>query len=276
MFDTFPNAHDGYGSFGDLDSATVDDTKAFFDRYYASGNATLSVAGDFDVAEATVMIQRHFGDVPARPAPPLPDFDEPGPDGERRDVYTDRLAPLPGVASAWRVPDPIAGFDDYLPYVVLAEVLTDGDAARLRQRLVRRDRVATEVHAYLGFLGDPFDVRDPTEFLIQVHHPGTVAADTALAAVDDELARLAADGLRPGELDRVQAGIAAQLLRELDGVLGRTLALAALEQVHGRAELLLELPGLIGAVTADQVAAAASTLPPDRRAVVELVAAGAR
>jgi predicted Zn-dependent peptidase len=87
---------------------------------------------------------------------------------------------------------------------------------------------------------------------------------------------VAADGLRAGELERVQARIAAQLLRELDGVLGRTLALAALEQVHGRAELLFELPGLVGAVTADQVAAAASTLTPGRRAVVELVAAGAR
>src|SRR3954453_22284071 len=117
MFSTFANAHDGYGSFGDLDSATVEDAVAFFDRYYASGNATLSVAGYFDVAEASAMIKRHFGDVPARPAPPLPDFDEPAPDGERRDVYTDRLAPLPGVACAWRTPDPIADFAGYLPFV---------------------------------------------------------------------------------------------------------------------------------------------------------------
>ena len=49
MFDTFPNAHDGYGSFDDLESATVADAADFFDRYYAAGNAVLSVAGDFDV-----------------------------------------------------------------------------------------------------------------------------------------------------------------------------------------------------------------------------------
>ena len=36
MFDTFPNAHDGYGSFGDLESATVADAADFFERYYAS------------------------------------------------------------------------------------------------------------------------------------------------------------------------------------------------------------------------------------------------
>ena len=35
MFDTFANAHDGYGSFDDLRVATVDDARDFFDRYYA-------------------------------------------------------------------------------------------------------------------------------------------------------------------------------------------------------------------------------------------------
>lgn len=77
MFDTFPNAHDGYGSFDDLESATVDDAADFFRRYYASGNAVLAVSGDVDVAEATALIERHFGDVPARPAPDRPDFAEP-------------------------------------------------------------------------------------------------------------------------------------------------------------------------------------------------------
>ena len=41
MFDTFPNAHDGYGVFDDLESATVADAADFFDRYYAAGNAVL-------------------------------------------------------------------------------------------------------------------------------------------------------------------------------------------------------------------------------------------
>src|SRR5437899_3769684 len=65
VFDTFANAHDGYGSFVDLNAATVSDAEDFFQRYYAAGNATLAVAGDFDVAEATALVARHFDDVPA-------------------------------------------------------------------------------------------------------------------------------------------------------------------------------------------------------------------
>ena len=70
MFDTFPNAHDGYGSFDDLESATVADAADVLQRYYAAGNAVLAVAGDFDVAEATdagrAALRRRAG--PAGPA----------------------------------------------------------------------------------------------------------------------------------------------------------------------------------------------------------------
>jgi predicted Zn-dependent peptidase len=276
LFDTFANSHDGYGSFEDLEAATLDDAWQFFDRYYAPANAVLALAGDFDPAIAVELVERHFGDIPARPAPVRGDFGEPPLTMERRKTVTDQMAPLPAVAIGWRVPDPVRDLPAYLPYVVLAEVLSDGDAARLRQRLVRQDRVATEAYAYLNLLGDPFDVRDPTVLIVQANYPVAVPTDTVLSTVDSELARVASDGLRQGELARVQARMAAQMLREVDGVLARTLALASLEQQHGRAELVMELPGMIGAVTAEQVAAAAGTLTPTNRAVVELIAGGAR
>ena len=271
IFETFPNAHDGYGSFADLESATVQDAQEFFDRYYACGNATLAVAGDFDVAQATVMIQRHFGDVPARPAPALPDFHEADLATEKRDVYTDRLAPLPAVASAWRVPDPIGDFTGYLPYVVLAAVLTDGDASRLVERLVQRDRTVTSVGGYLGFMGDEFQVRNPTALLLQAHMPPGGDADKVLRTIDEELDRLSTGGLAAGELERTQARIATHLLRDTDAVLGRALPMAVLELQRGRPELLNELPKLVGEVTEAQIVAAAAALRPDRRATVEVI-----
>src|SRR5690348_13079142 len=89
MFDTFPNAHDGYGSFVDLESAKIADAQSFFERYYAAGNAVLTVSGDIDVATATRLIEQHFGDVPRRPAPERPSFTEPDLTGERRESYVD-------------------------------------------------------------------------------------------------------------------------------------------------------------------------------------------
>ncbi|MGH8894775.1 MAG: M16 family metallopeptidase, partial [Actinomycetes bacterium] len=194
LFETFPNAHNGYGGFEDLDSATLGDAQDFFDRYYAPGNAVLAVGGDLDPAEAIRLVERHFGDVPARTVPPRPDFDEPSPDGERRAEQVDLQAPSPAVALGWRVPDP-ADLSSYLPYVVLTSALTTGDASRLRRRLVQRDRLATDVASHVGLMEDPFDVRNPTALIVEAHHSGEVDGDRVVSAVDEELARLAADGL---------------------------------------------------------------------------------
>jgi zinc protease len=270
MFDTFPNAHDGYGSFVDLESATVADAQSFFERYYAAGNAVLTVGGDFDVAEATRLVESHFGDVPTRPAPQRPDFDEPDLTSERRSSYVDRLAPLPAVASAWRVPNPVTDFSGYLPYVVLAEVLTDGDASRLVQRLVQRDRAATSVGGYLGMMGEPFETRDPTAIILQYHLPPAGDVDKVLRTTDEELERIATDGLQDGELERTVARMATHLLRDSDAVLSRVLRMAVLEQQRGDAGLINQLPSLLGQVTREQVTAAAALLRPARRATVEV------
>jgi zinc protease len=270
MFDTFPNAHDGYGSFGDLESATVADAQGFFERYYAAGNAVLTVAGDFDVAQATRLIETHFGDVPKRPAPERPDVDEPDLTGERRESYVDRIAPLPALASAWRIPNPLTDFTGYLPYVVLAEVLTDGDASRLVQRIVQRDRTATSIGGYIGFLGEPYEVRDPTALLLQAHLPVGGDVDKVLRTIDEECERIATDGLGEDELARTQARMATHLLRDTDAVLGRALRMAVLELQRGNPGLINDLPRLIGEVTEEQIVHAVSTLRPNRRATVEV------
>jgi predicted Zn-dependent peptidase len=275
MFDTYPNAHDGYGSFDDLEAATVADAAEFFDKYYAAGNAVVAVAGDFDLETAKALAERHFGDVPARPAPVLPDFAEPDLTAERRHSYTDRLAPLPAVASAWRVPDPLTDLAGYLPYVVLSEVLTDGDASRLVERLVLRDRAVTSVGGYIGFMGEPFAVRDPTALLLQAHLPPGGDVEKVLRTVDEEADRLATDGLAPGELARTQARMVTHLLRDTDAVLGRAMQMAVLEVQRGEPGLLNELPRLVGEVTEEQIRAAAASLTIGRRATVEVVAGGA-
>ena len=276
MFDSFPNAHDGYGSFDDLEAATIEDAQSFFDTYYAAGNAVLTVAGDFDVDTARLLVERHFGDIVARPAPRLPSIAEPDLTAPRRDSYTDPRAPLPALAAAWRVPDPVGDPTGYLPYVVLAELLTDGDASRLVERLIQNDRTATSLGGYVGFMGEPFAVLDPTALVFQAHLPPGGDPNAVLATVDEELRRLADDGPAPGELARVKARIAAQVLREDDSIINRALRLGTAAALHGDADVAQRLPRMIGEVTEEQIIAAAATMTPQRRAVVDVIAGGAK
>lgn len=252
LYDSFANAHDGYGSFVDLEAASLGDAQSFFDRYYAPGNAVLVVAGDVDVPQVMGWVEQHFGDIAGRKVAGPPAFTEPPLTSERRGVVHDALAPAPAVAMAWRTPDP-ADLEGYLPHVVLAEVLTDGDAARLNDRLLLRDRIATSVGGYLGVMGDPLDARDPTPLLLEVHHAPEVPVDRVVATIDEELERLATDGLVSGELDRTVARMTARYLRDIDPVLGRVTTMAVLEQQRGRAELINELPALLASVTSESV-----------------------
>jgi zinc protease len=276
MFRTFANAHNGYGSFVDLEAATVDQALSFFDRYYAPGNATLVVAGDLDVDQTREMIERHFGPIPARAVPPLASFAEPVPTEERRGVHHDPLAPLSAVAVAYRVPDPVNQWKDYVASAVLTDLLADGTASRLYQRLVKRDQLASHVGRLLGTFGDPFDVRNPTMLqLLAYYPPGDVAP--ILNALDEEVAAVGAGGATEEEVDRVVTTTTARTIRHLDDIMNRALAAAVLEQQRGRAELVSELPGLLAAVTPDDITRVARQwLQPSSRAVLEVVPGGER
>ncbi len=268
LYDTFPNAHNGYGDFSELEAATVDDCAAFFDVYYAPGNAVLTVSGDFQVDAAVELVHRHFDDVPARPVPTRPSFAEPPPDRERRYRHPDPLAPLPALAIGYRLPDPTAGFDGYLAYEVLCAVLSDGDSSRLEQRLVHTDALVTDIGARCGLFGAPLDARDPDTLNITAMYPSNVDVNRVLDVTDEEIARLAADGPDPDELARITARWAATLFRENDRLVSRTMAIGAFELLHGRAELVAELPAMVVAMGSEQVANAAAALRPDSRAVL--------
>ena len=276
MFDTFANSHNGYGSFVDLEGATIDDAAGFFDRYYAPANAVLGVGGDFDPDHALELVEQHFARVKKRPKPKRPDFGEPVITSERRATTHDQHAPIPAVAIGYRVPNPVGLSSSFLAVVLLAEIMSDGDAARLQQRLVQRDQLATDVSVYVGEFGDPFDERDPTVLTVSAHYPKAGNLEPILAAVDDELERIVADGLRPGELDRIRTRLVATMFRDFDSVLNRTLAFAKFELIFGSAETVLEVPGRLAAVTEADIRAAAGSLRPDNRTVLELIPGGAR
>ena len=269
-FDTFPNAHNGYGDFSELEAATVEDCQDFFRRYYAPGNAVLGISGDVDPDAVLTTVETYFGDIPKRRTPKRQSFAEPPVTSERRGEVIDAHASAPAFAVGWRGPDPAREPEAHLAAVVLAEVLAEGDASRLQQRLLLTDRTAISAEAYLGTFGDPFEQRDPMLFTVSVTHAPGVDGELVLAATQEEIDRVATDGLAGGELERVVARLRAQLLRQRDQTIGRTLALTQFEQQHGRAELLWETDDRVAAVTAEQVRAVAGSLTHVSRSVLSL------
>src|SRR3954468_15385960 len=91
----FAYGHELIGSMTDLNATKTEDVKAFFDLYYAPNNATLTLVGDFDPAEARKLIQQYFGDIPRSKTPPPVNCSTQFNAGERKETVTDDKSTLP-------------------------------------------------------------------------------------------------------------------------------------------------------------------------------------
>ena len=147
----FPEAHPFHhsliGSMEDLDAASLDDIRHFFETYYTPDNAVLTVAGDFDPAHARGLIEKHFGAIPrGRGHPPMGDVAMPKVFGAwKRDVVADDVM-LPRVFMAFL--SPVFGSREYYAASVCAAILGMKKGSRLYQTLVRERQVAAETQAF--------------------------------------------------------------------------------------------------------------------------------
>ena len=251
-FDKWENSHDGYGSFADLDAANLADVEAFFASFYSPGNAVIAIVGDVTPAEVFARIEKYFGAIPARPTPPPPDVAEGLNTAERRRSETDPLARVPAVAIGWKMP--ARGTPDHVPAAVLADVLVNGDASRLYQRLVKGRALLLNLQGGFAWpLGDPWSYNGPTLLtLFGLYNPTTTAA-AITAAIQDEIAAIARDGVPAGELRRAKVKMESDLYSHLELPLNRATQLAILQLFTGHAEEINTLPARIAAVTSEDL-----------------------
>jgi predicted Zn-dependent peptidase len=156
---------------------------------------------------------------------------------------------------------------------MLGAVLADGEAAPLQSELVHRRALATSAWAGPGLMG-PLDGRDPDVFVLGALHAAETQPDRVIDAANGIIGDMARSGPAAEQLQQARARFTASLLSECDSVIARTRNLGLFELRHGRAELVGELPTLVGDVTAEDVAAAAAALDPDRCAVLRVVPGG--
>jgi len=251
-FDKWENAHDGYGSFVDLDKATIEDVKRFHDTYYAPDNAVIAISGDVDPEQVHRLVQKYFGDIPATPLPPRPDVSEPLNTAERFERQTDAHATAPALAIGWKMPGPDS--PDYYPLAVLGALLLDGDASLLYQKMVKERKTMLSISGGFGWpLGDPLTFAGPSLMVaFGIYKPGTPARQNVddIQAVIDGIAR---DGVDPSRLKAVQTKMVADFYKELARNINRADYLAITQKLHGDADLVNRYPQIIQAVTPDDI-----------------------
>jgi len=260
----WPYEHPSIGTMRDLDAAKLDWVRAFHDAYYAPNNAVLSIAGDFDEAEALALVKRYFGD--ARPLPLVPRFEPPTlPEqtSPRSTVVEDAHAKLPALFSAWAVPP--SHEPDHYALVLAAMVLGDGESSRLHRALVRERSLA------IGADAGTSNNRGPDIFEIDVKLASGARIDQVQKLVDSQIGDLARLGPSDEEMKKLKNRIRAQLLLGLQSNLARAQKLAEMELYRGDAGLLnVELDKYLAVTKDDIKRVTAKYLTPARRNLVEV------
>jgi predicted Zn-dependent peptidase/predicted Ser/Thr protein kinase len=193
-FDNFVNQQSGYVSVEELNRATLEDVRKFYQTYYTPSNAGMVLVGDFEAAKARERVEHFFAGVPARPAPPEADVREPGRKAERRETVTEPGSPAPLVLIAWHVP--AATDPDFFALKRLGEVLGGSNAGRMNNTLVKTAGVAAQVVVGLD------SSAGPNLISIQVMMaPGKDPAQV-IPLVDQEIETVAREGVAKDELER--------------------------------------------------------------------------
>lgn len=266
-FQKWENNHDGYGSFEDLESASLADVEAFHRDYYGPNNAVLGIAGDVTPEQAFALAEKYFGAIPARRTPPAPDYREGLNTKEKRIQQSDAHAQVPAIAAAWKMPD--RGSPDQAPMAVLGALLAGGDASRFYQGIVKGRELALNVESLYGLTSE-WEYDGPTLLTVFALYKPTADADTVLKAMDEEIARVAEEGVDAATLARVKTQLLAEWYNGLEAFISRADILAKLQTLWGDANVVNEIPGWIEAVDSGDVRrVAAKYLTAANRTVID-------
>ena len=270
-FNTYPNAHNFYGDFKDLDAATIQDVQTFYEHYYAPNNAVLTVAGDVKPDEVFAAVEKYFGALPRRDVPVRPEVSEQPQTAERRFTEPDKLAHVPALAVGYRMPPRNA--HDAVTGALAGELLHNGEASLLFQALVKDKKVALSVNGGVNWpLGNPFEYNGPTLMASFIVYPSNVTESQLLDGYDSVIARLKAEGPTAGEMERIKTKMKSDWYGQLEIPISRASALSHAALFDGTADAVNQVPAEIDAVTPAEVKAfAAKYLVPANRTIIDRV-----
>ena len=212
----FPKPHPYYecviGDFTDIQLASVEDVRQFFQTWYGPQNASLAIVGDFEPKAARALVERYFGPIPRGPEVRRVDVPQPAIGRLIKETLEDKLAEVPRLILAWKG---VRQYTDEEPAGdVLSDVLGSGRTARLYKRLVFEKHLASGVsasNATLGIAG---------WFQITITAASGHTLDEIRPLVSEILVEVEEEGVTDQEVERAKRNVIANRLRTVERIGG--------------------------------------------------------
>jgi zinc protease len=223
-FTTHPYKHPTIGSMQDLEAASIDDVREFFQTYYVPENAVLTLVGDFDPVQAKQMVAQYLGRVPKAQHPVPRDIPKEPPQTRERRVTVEAPWPLPAVVVAHHIT--YDGNPDSYPLHIASKVLSDGQSSRIYQKLVYDKQLAVAAFGGANLIEDP-----NLFYAVAILQPGHTPEE-AVTALIAELDRLKAEPISDHELQRTKNQFARDYILGRESNQQKALQLAHAAVIH--------------------------------------------
>jgi predicted Zn-dependent peptidase len=217
------------GKHEDVQAATLEDVRRFYQTWYVPANATLVIAGDFDVAAAKQLVQKWFGSFPKTTKPPVRKLPAPTLGKRVRETMRDRFAKLRQISWAWHAPAAYAEGSAELD--ILAAALAS-DTGRLYRRLVVDTKLATSVSAR----NDDMQLAGMFVIAVQLRSDADLAKVEKI--VEEELDKVRTAAISQREFDRVVINREAGFVWGLQDLLSRAETLQRYNHFVGRPDFI--------------------------------------
>lgn len=206
------------GELVDLQNATVEDVREFYDRFYGPNNATLVLAGDFEIDEAKAMIEKYFGEIKRRQeVEPLQPQNITLAETKRL-YHEDNFATAPQLNMVWPT------VEQYTPdaYALdfLAEIISSGKKAPLYKVLVKEKDLTSQTSAYNN------SQQLAGEFHIRITANNDKNLKDVEAGIFEAFTMFEKDGVTDRDIERIKAGLETQFYNGISSVLGKSFQLA--------------------------------------------------
>ena len=210
---THPYSWSTIGSMADLSAASVEDVSDFFRRYYAPNNASIAIAGDFNVDSAKAWVNRYFAPIPRNTDTPV------RPTVPRVTLTKDTVLVMEDKVQLPRVylmyPGVKSFHGDEAAIDALADIVAGGKSSRLYRTLVYEKQIAQDVS-----LGNNSGRLDGQLIFVSTAKPGQHPRDL-VAAFEEAINKVANEGVTERELTQVKNGVRASMLDRMSSVLGK-------------------------------------------------------
>ena len=129
----------------DLNAATLDDVKEWFETYYGPTNAVIALAGDIDLETAKRKVEEYFGDIQGGPPLTKPKKWIAKRNEQTREVMQDNV-PQTRIYKVWNVAED--GTDEAIALELASSTLTGSKNSPMYQELVYKSGLATSVSSF--------------------------------------------------------------------------------------------------------------------------------